>query len=226
MPDKRSRHHALLIACFLAGLLTSAGARSENDGEMATELLHSNLPLYTFKWEQLWPRGFSDDDGFGCTSRIAFGDWHFTPASGNEFEDESWERYENYGVFHCAAIIRTADVQKDLDDAKADYGFFVRLGLARLGQEEWEIWAIQVGTLPGSQYRLIARKAENEGLIKEFQVLQQTCPPGTHMEAKGLDIWRTRYCLIDSRETLLKLGHEMLRRPHRGQLQFKKRAGD
>jgi hypothetical protein len=36
------------------------------------------------------------------------------------------------------------------------------------------------------------------------------------MEAKGLDIWNTRYCAINTREELLSLGRQMLKFPALG----------
>ena len=190
-------------------------ALAADDDEVVVERIHSQLPLYTFDWEQIWPRSFSSGDDFGCTSRVAFGDWRFTPDPKNEFGEEHWERFANYGVFHCAAIMQTADEKDELDEARWEYGFFVRLGTARKGAARWELWALQKGMVPGSQYSLLAREP-GASTIKRFTMLQQRCPSGTQIEAKGLDVWTTRYCAINSRAELLLLARKMLALPPLG----------
>lgn len=211
------RGNLAFIAAGLAALVVMAApARAEDDSELVVERIHSALPLYTFDWDDIWPRSFSSEDEFGCTSRVAFGDWRFLPAQTNQDEEEYWEQFSNYGVLHCAAIMRTADKRADLEDAKWEYGFFVRLGKARVGSVEWEIWALQRGTVPGSDYTLLARKARQEGLVEEFRVLQQHCPSGRLLKAEGMDIWRTQYCAINSRSELLSIGRRMLKRAPRG----------
>nr|WP_317894425.1 hypothetical protein [uncultured Sphingomonas sp.] len=183
--------------------------------EMAAERIHSSLPLYTFDWEQTWPRSFSSGDEFGCISRVQFGDWRFTPSPNNSLGEQHWERFTNYGVFHCSAIMRTADEQSGLDEAPLEYGFFVQLGTARAAGVEWELWALQKGINPGSEYTLLAREPDS-GEINRFIVLQQRCPSGSTLEAKGLDIWVTRYCAINSRSELLSLSRKMLALPPLG----------
>lgn len=94
----------------------------------------------------------------------------------------------------------------------------MKLGNAKLGSKKWELWALQSGTVPGSEYTLLARDAGDKGLIDSFRMLQQRCPSSRTLEAKGLDIWSTRYCSIESRAELLSLGQSMLRLPPRGTL--------
>ena len=207
------------IAISSASLtVVPVSAQSGQRAEMVAERIHSDVPLYTFAWEDLWPRNFYSEDSFGCTSRVGLGDWHFIPAETDENGQEFWDRYSNYGVFHCAAIMRTADERAGLDEAEWKYGFFVRLGRDRLGSEEWELWAIQKGTVPGSEYILLAREAGQEGLVESFRLLQQRCPSDRLLEAEGFDIWSTRYCAINSRAELLALARRMLRLPPRGTL--------
>ena len=201
---------------FAALVVAPVSSQAEDEPEVVAERIHSNLPLFTFDWEDLWPRGFHSGDAFGCTSLVAFGDWRFVPAETDGAGDEFWERYTNYGAFHCAAIMRTADERAGLDEAEWDYGFFVRLGRARLGTDRWELWALQKGTVPGSDYILLAREAGQEGPIESFRVLQRRCPSGRLLEAEGFDIWGTRYCAINSRAELLALGRRMLRLPPLG----------
>ncbi len=185
------------------------------DDELTVERIHSALPLYTFEWEQMWPRSFSSEDEFGCTSRVAFGDWRFTPNPENSSGAQHWERFTNYGVFHCAAIMTTSAEQGELGGARWEYGFFVQLGAARKGRVTWELWALQKGVVPGSEYTLLAREP-SDATIERFTVLQQVCPSGTRLEAKGLDIWGTSYCAINSRAELLSLARKMLALPPMG----------
>lgn len=213
MARRQSLAMRILLASFL---FLPAVVQAEDNSERVVERIHSELPLYTFDWDQMWPRSFTDGDGFGCTSRVPFGDWQFVPDETDENGEEAWYRFGNYGVIHCAAILRRADSRAELENTEHEYGFFVRLGEARLGSVEWELWALQMGTNPGSNYTLMARESAKKGRIEEFLLLQQRCPSGLMLEAKGLDIWNTRYCAINSREELLSLGRRMLKLPPLG----------
>lgn len=93
-------------------------AQAQDRAELVAERIQSNLPLYTFDWKDIWPRGFHSGDEFGCTSRVAFGDWRFIPAD-TQASEESWQRYTNYGAFHCAAVMYTAEERAKLDEAAA-----------------------------------------------------------------------------------------------------------
>jgi hypothetical protein len=214
----KAQHRAsVYLAAWLAACIGGpAPAQGQTRSEVVVEPIHSSLPLYTFDWSDLWPRSFIDGDEFGCTSRIGFGDWRFSPAPTNDQEEEGWYRFSNYGVFHCAAIMRGAGERPELGDVHSDYGFFVRLGTARHRSTEWELWALQRGVSPGSGYTLLARAANTAGLIVEFSVLQQRCPRSMVREVRGFDVWNTRYCAVESQAELLSLARQMLRFPARG----------
>jgi hypothetical protein len=214
-PEGSMRHLRTLATAIGLAALIQFSTPALADDEMTVERIHSALPLYTFDWEQTWPRSFSSGDEFGCTSRVAFGDWRFTPSPENSVGEQHWERFTNYGVFHCAAIMRTAEEQGELDESQWEYGFFVQLGTARKGSITWELWALQKGVVPGSEYTLLAREPGG-ATIERFTVLQQRCPFGTRVEVKGLDIWVTRYCAINSRAELLSLSRKMLALPALG----------
>jgi hypothetical protein len=191
-------------------------AQTGEQAESIYEPIHSNLPLHTFEWKDLWPRNSHSGETFGCSSRVGFGDWRFSAAATDEDKQGYWVRLDNYGVIHCAAIIRTTEKREDLGKAEWAYGFFVRLGTARVGADHWELWAIQKGMRPGSEYTLLARAAGQAGLVTEFRVLQQRCPRGRLLEVEGLDVWSTRYCAINSRRELLALARQMMRLPPLG----------
>ena len=108
-----ARSAILLATCaFFGSPAFAQEVSSEEEYELKAERLHSDLPLYTFDWEETWPRSFSSrEDGvlsFGCTSPVAFGDWHFEPNPKDRFGETYWLRISNYGVLHCAANFRDA----------------------------------------------------------------------------------------------------------------------
>ncbi len=217
---------AVLAALALAGTQTGTAVRSEEPEpeERVNERLHAPLPLYTFDWPETWPRSIDDPDVIaGCASRVGFGDWHFIPDPTDAYGNEYWLRVANYGVFHCAAIFRQSDDRADLAEAAYSYGLFVRIGEGRAKGKTYELWVLQQGFVPGSSYTLLARDAAGaavagEGVISRFQVLQSRCPPGRLRVAKGLDIFTTRYCAIETRGELLALARRMLREPVLGDL--------
>lgn len=193
------------------------------DDELASETVHSDLPLYNYDWEDLWPRHFSHGEGenytFGCTSRVQFGDWEFSANPIDEFGYGWWMRAINYGVFHCATNFTIADERAELEEGEFSPGYFVRLGVFG----ETELWAIQEGMIPGSSYTLLARPTDPE-IVTSFSVLQRRCPEDAMRElAGGLDNWRTDYCAINTQEDLLALAIEMLDYPALGTLT---RVGD
>lgn len=212
---------ALLVAAPLAGQSEAEAGASE----FSDELIHSDLPLYTFEWEELWPRNFRDEDSFGCASRVAFGDWKFHPGRANEYSSAYWIRIDNYGVFHCAANFYTADARDELADGEFERGFFVNIGESTRGSEPWELWVLQQGTVPGSSYVLLARQPDEPGIIDNFRILQRHCPEGhvRKVDGVGLDVWSSRYCAINSHSELLELASRMLRLPPLGVLE---RIGD
>jgi hypothetical protein len=207
---------------MLFGVSAAQGAEKPNETSVETifEQVHSPLPLYTFDWKNIWPQSLepSNDVIAGCTSRVSFGDWKFTPANSNEDDDDFWIRIENYGVFHCSAIIEFAEDRASFAGVKWKYGFFVKLGNHTVKSKKWELWAIQQGIIPGSEYLLMAREAGDDSIVKQFVLLQQRCSLGQVMEVKNLDVWNSRYCRINTRAELLAMARKMLRLPARGEL--------
>ncbi|MEM7666019.1 MAG: hypothetical protein AAF250_09205 [Pseudomonadota bacterium] len=206
-----------LLCAPLALASIGAPVAANAEYEWEAEQVHSDLPLYTFDWEELWPRSLDDPDIIaGCGSRVGFGDWRFTPNPDDEYGETSWYRIRNYGTFHCAANLFVSDAREDLDEGEFSRGLFVKIGRSRRGGKPWELWVLQVGFLPGSDYILLAREENDEGLIEEFTVLQRRCPRSKIREVDGMDIWLTRYCSINSRTELLSLAKRMLSEPALG----------
>jgi hypothetical protein len=207
---------ALPAAILVAALLFAPSARGQSLDEMAGDLLHSDLPIFGRGGDNEWPQHFSDDDSFGCTSRVAFGDWVFRQRA--EAEDEVlWYRFSNYGVFHCWANTFRADEQAKLPGADAHPSFFAFLGSMRVNGSNIELWAVQIGARPGSEYLLLSRVSA-DGLIENFNVLQTACPRANVRDAGSLDILLTRYCTIHSRSELIRLARRMVQRPPLGTL--------
>lgn len=202
----------LAVALVLA---PAAGAQAPE--EMASDIVHSDLPIFGHGGDNEWPRGFSDEDSFGCTSRVAFGDWAFRETGAQDGDDTRWYRFSNYGVFHCWANTFRSYEREQLDGADFHPSFFVLLEATRIGGNEVELWTVQIGARPGSEYLLLSR-IPAEGLVESFTVLQTACPRGNVRDAGSLDILLTRYCAINSKAELIRLARRMTQRPPRGTL--------
>lgn len=181
--------------------------------EPAADLLHADLPLFGDETKDKWPRAFTDvgSGDFGCTSRVRFGDWSFRET---EYpDDESWFQFSNYGAFHCSANIAEASERASLEAASSRPGFFVLLD----GRHDPELWALQIGARPGSDYILLSRPA-GEGIVTSFSVLQRDCPAGSRRNGRPIDILTTGYCSIPSLDELLQLARSMAKRAPLGTL--------
>jgi hypothetical protein len=128
-----------------------------------------------------------------------------------------WYRFSNYGVFHCWANIFRADERGGLDGADAQPSFFVFLGSASVRGSDIELWTVQIGARPGSEYLLLSRDPA-EGLIEKFNVLQTAWPRANVRDVGSLDILLTRYCAVNSRSELIHLARRMAQRPALGYL--------
>lgn len=182
--------------------------------EVYTDLIHSDVPLFGTGGENIWPRGFVNEDTFGCTSRVAFGDWRLEHRNG---DDPDWYRFKNYGVMHCWANVGEAYEQSDLESANSRPAFFILLGTVGAGSDLRELWAIQLGARPGSDYMLLSR-SPREGLIEEFEVLQTRCSLFDVREGPSLSILLARYCALNSQAEMLGFATEMSRLPPLGKL--------
>lgn len=172
-------------------------------------LFRSDLPLFT-QADELWPRSFWDDEGFGCSSIIHFGD--YVSRADNEFDQDVWWRFVNYGVFHCALIFSDASERDWLNQADHSYAWLVPLGdVISPEGEPLELFALQIGTRGGSEYLFLARPVEQG--VNEWRVLDAECPRGAMRETDALDIWGTAYCAIDSARTLRAMARTAGRRP-------------
>jgi hypothetical protein len=201
-----------LTVFLIALLLAPIAARAQ-------ETIHADLPIWTSKDHvQMWPQGFVGVDEWGCTSRVAFGDWKFDPVpSEDDFPREGWWRITNYGVFHCYAMVRWAHERANLTDASVQYSFFVKMAEIGTGAARVELWALQMGVRPGSDYVLLARKP-SEGIVQAFDVLDVQCPSANVRDAGQLGTISTDYCSINSKAELIAFAGRMARRPYAGKL--------
>mgnify|MGYP001212044267 FL=1 len=208
----------LLAAILLvAALLFAPSVNGQSLDEMADDLLHSDLPIFGRGGDNEWPQHFYDGDSFGCTSRVAFGDWVFRERGAEVEDDVLWYRFSNYGVFHCWANIFRAYERSRLDGADFHPSFFAFLCSTSVNGSDIELWTVQIGARPGSQYLLLSRDPA-EGLIEKFNVLQTACPRANVRDAGSLDILVTRYCAVNSRGELIRLARRMVQRPPLGTL--------
>jgi hypothetical protein len=206
---------ALPAAILVAALLFAPSARGQSLDEMAGDLLHSDLPIFGRGSDNEWPQHFSDDDSFGCTSRVAFGDWVFRQRAAEAEDEVLWYRFNNYGVFHCWANISRAHERAKLLGADSHPSFFAFLGSMSVNGSNTELWTVQIGARPGSEYLLLSRVSA-DGPIESFHVLQTACPRSNVRDAGSLDILLTRYCAINSRGELIRLARRMVQRPPLG----------
>ena len=185
--------------------------------EMASDLLHSDLPIFGRGSDNEWPQHLYGEDLFGCASRVRFGDWVFQETSVEAESDTQWYRFSNNGVLHCWANTFRAYERARLDDAEFHPSFFVFLGNTSFDQSDIELWTIQIGARPGSEYLLLSR-APTDGMIEKFTVLQTACPRANVRDAGSLDILSTRYCAVNSRSELIRLARSMAKRSPLGTL--------
>lgn len=101
--DPLLKFAALPAAIVVAALLFAPAVNGQSLDEMVGDLVHSDLPIFGRGGDNEWPQHFYDDDSFGCTSRVAFGDWAFRKRGAEGEDDVLWYRFSNYGVFHCWA---------------------------------------------------------------------------------------------------------------------------
>ncbi|MEX0644522.1 MAG: hypothetical protein WD076_04385 [Parvularculaceae bacterium] len=218
MKNQLSKIFSVAVGATL--MIVSAHAQSGDEPELFSDLIHADLPIFAGDGTEKWPQYFSDEEGgFGCASLVAFGDWILR--SGDETDDETgdedaqWYGVENYGVFHCFALVSEAGDRKSLLEADARPSFFVKLGTSG----GVELWAIQLGARPGSDYILLAREPA-PGTISQFTVLQRRCPKGYMRDAGSLDILITRYCAINNKSELRSLARRMAKMKPLGTLVF------
>jgi hypothetical protein len=204
----RKRKWPLDLLLGMLALISAAPTNAQDDVAPAEDLIHSDLPLYGDETDDKWPRSFANAEGgeFGCVSRVSFGDWRLRRSGEDDEDSDSWYRIRNYGAFHCFALVANAYGRKDLPRTDSRSSFFVLLGQAR----GVELWVLQMGGRPGSDYLLLARKP-GEGMVASFDVLQQDCPKRNRRKGNSIDILRTDYCSINSKSELVRLAQRMAR---------------
>lgn len=178
------------------------------------DLVHADAPLWAPYANNVWPQHFVDAGSFGCQHRMSLGQWRYAPA-GDEGGAERWYRFDNYGVIHCWMNIAEASEPDAFGDVRP--GFLVEIGRAG----DVELWALQVGAKPGSDYLLLSREP-GEGPIRRFHVLQRRCPRERVRAGAPLDILTTRYCGINTQAEMAALARRMAKLPALGTLTFER----
>jgi hypothetical protein len=175
-------------------------------------LLHSEEPLWTPGSDGVWPKHLDGPD-IGCAHRMKIGDWRYEP---NEAQSTpSWYRLSNYGVFHCWINLAEGYEPGQFEGSRP--AFLVELG--KVGDKE--LWALQIGARPGSDYLLLMRLT-GPGPVDRFSVLQRACPAGGVRGGKNLDILGTQYCSVETKSALISMARRMARLPPLATLVFEK----
>lgn len=218
---KSLRIRILGVALAAAANVPLVLAQPDSEPERFADDIHSDLPLFGDETEEKWPQRYSDAESneFGCDSRVAFGDWALK-LSGSE-EVETWYRISNYGIIHCFAIVGAAYERDYLDYTDSEPAFFVKLGTSG----DVELWALQIGGAPGSDYLLFSREPTEE-TISKFTVLQRKCARQNVRDAGPIDILLTRYCAINSKTDLLRFARRMAKLEPLGELTLIGRDND
>jgi hypothetical protein len=156
-------------------------------------------------------------DVFGCAVPIETGIWKFAGGGADPGDDGPWYRIDNYGVVHCMLDVAQALEANQFTNSRPS--FLVKIG--HVGRVE--LWALQIGSLPGSDYLLLARSPA-PGIIKRFDVLQRACPRDRIRDRGSLDVLTTRYCSINSQVELIELAKAMAKLPPLGTLTFERES--
>jgi hypothetical protein len=208
------KHHSqvkLFPIIVLAAVVASGCQASERSGD----LIHSDLPLWT-DYRALWPRPFRTKEGFGCTHKIALGQWR---EQREERDAEEWIRLGNYGSSHCYLTDFRTYHPKGVSHTGLRYASLVDLGDAVGLAGPVHLWALQSGARPGSDYLLLASRRGVDP-IRSFAILQRRCPANRVREGGQIDILLTRYCAINSSTELRDLARRMAWLPRLGRLQY------
>ncbi|MAP96503.1 MAG: hypothetical protein CMK07_16280 [Ponticaulis sp.] len=212
------------IFAGMAALLVLTGCTSafvgQQDADLANleidyDLIHSDIPLFTTEEDELWPQSFVSDDSFGCTSIVRSGDWRFNLV---DTYDPEWMRLENYGVMHCWLNYWSDYQRGELGVADPRPAFFIHAADVEIEGVAIELWAIQIGARPGSDYVLLSRSPTDDA--NSYVVLQKACPRSAIRKAGYLSVLRTDYCAINSKQELIELMKDMAELPPAGRLTF------
>lgn len=208
---------AALLALIVLPMSAPAGSAT------AQALLRSDLPLWTGRGddENFYPRNFFDEDdgSFGCISNIWFGDYRVEyrkEEADEEAPDPTYVRITNYGVFHCALVIRTADTVEGLENAPFEFFWIIRLWEQGSGDESFEVLAFQQGAMGGSRYELFRRPTGQ--MDAPLTLLAARCPREMVRDNGGIDVWMTGYCAVPDRPGLRRIARDALRRAPVGRL--------
>lgn len=207
------------LAPLLLSLGLGACSASAEDFYADFTLIHSDVPLWGSDDARTWPRHFTEGDRFGCKHRIKLGDWRLD--QGDRETMGEWIRLQNYGVMHCFIVEARAHSPDYLSRRGYEYSVLLDLGTTRGRRGEVNLWALQSGSAPGSDYMLLASKPNGGEPIGEFDVLRRRCPKDRLRIGPSLDILGTKYCAINSQAELIALAQRMADAPPLGRLTYR-----
>ncbi len=195
------------LAAMWIALASPAAATAQESA-----LVHSDEPLWTPGRDEVWPKHLGGAD-VGCTHRMRIGDWRYEPNRADS--DPTWYRLANYGAFHCWINLSEGYEPDQFDGVRP--AFLVELGK----QADMELWALQIGVRPGSDYLLLMRPS-NPGVADRFSVLQRACAARATRGGQSMDGLLTRYCSVGSKSELLAMAQRMAKLPPLATLVFEK----
>lgn len=197
---------SLVLALVLSALAVPAAALE----------IRSDLPLWGAgeSREPVWPQHFFEGDSFGCRYNIMTGDWRYRDAD-DQPDGGDWLRISNYGLMHCAARFGEAYRREALRGGKLELGFIVGLGDKRGPQGVERLYALQIG-LHSARYVLLAAPAATppgDQPIERFRVLDADCPRANLRKGPTIDIFRTSYCVVNDRRTMISVARAAAAKP-------------
>lgn len=216
MPRRFAKRQLAAVASFVLVLASCAQSPildSASDSEaVPSELLHSDLPLFG-KEDNVHPFSMNTEDSFGCASRIRSGDWLYKEEDDVDYRgEERWYRIGNYGVLHCFAVVAESYERDGLELRDAKPSLFADLSELSINDRLVDLWALQIGGRPGSDYLLLMSEADGD-MVDRFDVLRVDCPQDRYRDRDGLDILAAGYCAINSQKEMITFAQRMARRP-------------
>jgi hypothetical protein len=187
--------------------------------------IRSDVPLWSEYGDGAWPRAHQTDGSFGYHSVFRLGDWRLAESGLCDRAQvlssacAKWLRLTIISAFHGTFRWITADTRGELEPGH--YEIAVIAPLDDDDPQRARLYAVQLGTNPGSQYILVSVNPL-PGNIARMTVLAAQCRgnPRTVIRKGPDSIWINRYCVVKTRATLRELAREALNRRPFGSLEW------
>ena len=144
------------VALAICSLISSAPVNAASDEVVPTEeteyfedRIHSKLPLYTFEWQELWPRNFAAKTPLAVPHACGMGTGNFRPilkTNGRGMVVAA--QYRRCISLRCDLL--QADEYGDLDLGESSIGFFALAKQIEFDGDNWKFDA-SAGRGPGQR---------------------------------------------------------------------------